>query len=159
VATFIPTFCIILKRIPVDHGVCQMIYEANRCKAKLTFVVVLRAAILSVVLLWFCLPGPMQLGLGALRGPVKDTSGAIISGAQVQVTEVASGPAVRQVSSGSDGNDKIPDLGRGTYVTLEIGANFRSFTLNGAAPLIDTENGTIGRTIISREIRNSHVCV
>src|SRR5947209_1999588 len=50
-----------------------------------------------------------------LRGTVTDSSGAVVPGAEVVVTEVATNIEARHFATDDNGNYKIPDLKPGIY--------------------------------------------
>ncbi|HWR53354.1 MAG TPA: carboxypeptidase regulatory-like domain-containing protein [Bryobacteraceae bacterium] len=111
-----------------------------------------------------------QTDRATLRGIVSDPSGAIVPGADVVVTEVATN-SQRKFTSDENGNYEIPGLKPGLYrlaadkagfrafvadnllldagqvrrmdVTLQVGATTETVTVQAGAALIQTETGTI----------------
>ncbi len=144
--------------------------------------VLLRGRWLCVVLLTLLalpLAGIAQSTRGELAGTVKDTSGAVIAGAQVVATQIDTG-AVSQTVSTSAGAFRIPELAIGRYnvsvsaagfatseskgvlitinsvsplsVVLKPGAANETVTVDASAPSIQTESSEIGGTISERQI-------
>src|ERR1700677_772589 len=99
-------------------------------------------------------------------GTVTDPTGAVIPGAKIMLSEVATGVSITGTTNG-DGIYKIPGLPVGTYtltithsnfkayrqtgiiliaaqvqqinVRMEAGSNAQTVTVTGGAPLLDTE--------------------
>ena len=67
--------------------------------------------------------GQSQLGTGAVGGIVQDTSGAVISGASVTITNSGTG-LVRSVSTNDAGQFSVPVLPAGEYKVLVERAGF-----------------------------------
>jgi hypothetical protein len=133
----------------------------------------------SAVLVWLflCVPCSAQT-LGTITGVVKDSSGAIIPGASV-IAQNTSTNATREAQSNEAGAYSFPALPPGPYVvrvelqgfrtvtqgvelhveqtvrvnfTLEIGTLAETTEVTGVAPLITTENATVGTVIENRRI-------
>jgi hypothetical protein len=111
---------------------------------------------------------------GEISGLVTDPSGAIVSGANVTITNKATG-ATRNVTSNSEGLYSFPSLGPGVYelkveqsgfktirldnvkievqqtarldVSLEVGQVDEMVTINSAVALLNSENTTVGTVI------------
>jgi hypothetical protein len=62
---------------------------------------------------------------GNLSGTVKDTTGASVKGATVEVTDVQKKVVVRTVTTGDDGEFKVPDLVGGVYTVSVEAPNFK----------------------------------
>jgi hypothetical protein len=120
-------------------------------------------------------PGSAQVaGSATLVGTVTDTTGAIVPGAKVTVTNI--GTSFRsETTTSQDGNYFIPYLIPGTYqltleapgfkrylrdglvlrtaetprvdITVEVGATTESITVSGAAPLLATETAVAGQVL------------
>ena len=134
---------------------------------------------MSTVLVWFitCVPCMAQT-LGTITGEVKDGSGAIIPGATVTVTNTGTN-ASREMPSNASGIYTFTALPPGPYVvkselqgfktvqqevdlhveqtvrvnfTMEIGTLSETAEVTGIAPLITTENATVGTVIENRRI-------
>ena len=116
--------------------------------------------------------------LGTITGDVKDASGALIPGATVTVTNTGTN-AARESTSNEAGAYSFPALPPGPYMlkaelqgfrtvtrevllqieatvrvsfTMEIGTLSETAEVTGVAPLITTENATIGTVIENRRI-------
>jgi hypothetical protein len=135
--------------------------------------------ILPTVLVWLlaCVPSFAQT-LGTITGEVKDASGAIIPGATVTATNTGTN-ASREMASNEAGTYTFAALPPGPYVvkselqgfktvqnavelhveqtvrvnfTMEIGTLTETAEVTGVAPLITTENATVGTVIENRRI-------
>src|SRR5688572_8586705 len=135
--------------------------------------------ILPTVLVWLlaCAPSFAQT-LGTITGDVKDSSGAVIPGATVSATNTGTN-AVRESQSNEAGVYSFAALPPGPYVvkaelqgfrtvtqavelhveqtvrvnfTMEIGTLSETTEVTGVAPLITTENATVGTIIENRRI-------
>ena len=135
--------------------------------------------ILPTVLVWAlaCVPAFAQT-LGTITGEVKDASGAIVPGATVTAQNNATN-AIREGQSNEAGAYSFPAMPPGTYTvkaelqgfktvqntvelhveqtlrlnfTLEIGTLTETAEVTGVAPLITTENATVGTVIENRRI-------
>jgi len=131
--------------------------------------------VVVVVLLWAPLAAQT---LGTITGDVKDSSGATIPGSTVTVTNVATN-AARTQASNEAGAFTFPAMPPGVYVvkaelegfkpsqnqvelhveqslrvsfTLEIGNFAETTQVTGVAPLLSTENATVGTVIENRRI-------
>ncbi|MGA7858418.1 MAG: carboxypeptidase regulatory-like domain-containing protein [Terracidiphilus sp.] len=86
------------------------------------------------LLLTFCLaigiPAVAQSNRGTLTGSVKDTTGANISGASLDLTETNTGSRYTATASG-DGLFTFPELPPGTYSLTVTSPGFQSFTQKG----------------------------
>jgi len=132
---------------------------------------------LLVVLLLVAIPASAQT-LGTITGEVKDGSGAIIPGASVTVTNTGTN-ASREMPSNESGIYTFTAMPPGPYVvkselqgfktveqkvdlhveqtvrvnfTMEIGTLSETAEVTGVAPLITTENATVGTVIENRRI-------
>src|SRR5687767_13580201 len=80
-----------------------------------------RYAYMKTIILLFVLPfalGGVALGqeiTGNLAGNVKDSSGAIVKGATVVVTDALKNSVVRTVETNDEGNFSVPNLQAGIY--------------------------------------------
>src|SRR5262245_45941476 len=131
------------------------------------------------VLVWslLSLPGFAQT-LGTITGEVKDSSGAVIPGVTVTVTNKATN-AVRTTASNEVGLFDFPALQPGIYTVkseldgfrtssrdvevqvqqtvrvnfaLELGTISEQTTVTGVSPLVETSNATVGTVIENRRI-------
>ncbi len=128
-------------------------------------------------LLFVCAPAGAQT-LGTITGEVKDASGALIPGATVTATNTGTN-AAREMPSNEAGIYTFAALPPGPYVvkaelqgfktsqqaielhveqtvrvnfTMEIGTLSETAEVTGVAPLITTENATVGTVIENRRI-------
>ncbi len=135
--------------------------------------------VFPTILVWLiaCVPSFAQT-LGTITGEVKDTSGAVVPGASVTVTNVGTN-AARETQSNEAGAYSFPALPPGPYsvkaelqgfqtferkvelhveqtlrvdVTLSVGTLSETAQVTGVAPLITTENATVGTVIENRRI-------
>jgi len=112
-----------------------------------------------------------QTERATLRGTVTDPSGAVVTNAEVVVTDMATDLAARQVMTDPNGNYEIPDLRPGAYrvrttlpgfrefradnvvidpgqtrrldIRLALGSTSETVTVEAGAALIQTEGGTL----------------
>jgi hypothetical protein len=135
----------------------------------------------AILLLLFAMvpPARAQRYLGAIGGQVTDSTGAIITGAQVKAVETTT-QFTTQVTSGADGTYLMPALQPGTYnltvtsqgfrqesqlnVVITAGqtvkADFRltpgstseSVEVTSEAALMDTTSPTVATTLSTREV-------
>jgi len=130
-----------------------------------------------LVWLFLCVPCSAQT-LGTITGEVKDSSGALIPGATVTVTNTGTN-ATREAQSNEAGIYSFPALPPGNYTVkaelqgfqtvtlpaelhveqtlrvdfgLQIGTLAETAEVTGVAPLITTENATVGTVIENRRI-------
>jgi hypothetical protein len=117
----------------------------------------------------------------SLQGTVQDKSGAKVPGAQVAVTDQATG-VVRNGTTNGDGFYRLSELPPGTYtvavdatgfksqvtknvavaaesargldVTMEVGNTSETITVTGEAPALQTENATLQGTLPSIAVQN-----
>ena len=131
------------------------------------------------VLLALAIPAFAQVPVGSIRGSVKDSSGAIVPGANVTIRNTDTAQT-RTVVSGEDGEYLAPSLPVGRYdvtvehggfktsarqgVTLNVGDNLalnfeleigtaqQEVTVTGEAPLVNTENSTLGGLVNEQQM-------
>ncbi len=124
--------------------------------------------------------GWAQESRGTILGRVTDSSGLLVPGVSVQVTNIATGVTLKGATN-DEGNYFFSFLIPGMYrvtaekqgfkrsvrdaievnvnarlelnLSLEIGAMADTITVTGEAPLLDTTNASVGRVIDSRETR------
>src|SRR5438876_508619 len=136
-----------------------------------------RASLAVTLVLLLCRPAFAQT-LGTITGEVKDSSGAIVPGATVTVTNKATN-ATRTTASNAVGLYDFPALPPGTYTVkteldgfktatsdvelqvqqtarvdfrLELGTLSETTMVTGVSPLVETANATIGTVIENRRI-------
>jgi Carboxypeptidase regulatory-like domain len=113
-----------------------------------------------------------QTGFSVLRGTISDQSGAVLPGAEISVTDLATNIRVRTITTDSTGNFEIPDLKPGSYrlrvekigfrpyvaddllldsgqtrrldIALQVGGTTEEVTVKAGAEVITTDTGTIG---------------
>jgi hypothetical protein len=118
---------------------------------------------------------------GEISGTVKDSSGAVIVGANVTVTNTAT-QQTRTAASNESGNYVVPYLVPGTYTvraersgfklitqtgvdvhvgtvsridfTLEVGAISQTIEVTGGAPLLNTDSVALGNVLEATQIAN-----
>lgn len=132
--------------------------------------------------LLFCCTVPLQAQMKSnFTGQVTDQSGAAIPGATVTATNEGTNVATTR-KSGTDGFFTIPDLPAGFYTVkaestgfrtfvdahveltvgytqrvdfkLEVGAVTQTVTVEGQAPLVDTETDRMSELITARQVAN-----
>jgi hypothetical protein len=114
-------------------------------------------------------------------GTITDPSGAVIAGAQVSLTDVATGTSANAVSN-NDGIYTVPGLPIGSYtltishagfkdyvqtgiiliaaqvlqvnVHMAVGSSAQTVTVTGGAPLLDTETSGVSMTMEESAIRD-----
>ena len=131
--------------------------------------------------LTLCLAGSLfaQVPTGDITGTVTDPSGAFISGAVITISSSATG-AQRTVTSNESGVYSLPGLNPGVYsmrveakgfkvdqrrdidlqvgqvaridFTMQVGNVSETVEVAGGAPILETENATIGTVIENRRI-------
>src|SRR5436305_8639435 len=122
-----------------------------------------------------------QVDTGSITGVVSDPSGAVVSGAKVTLTNVGTGTALT-TTTGSDGSYKLSPVRISTYkldvaaqgfktvsqteVKVDVGANVLiNFTLTAgstsetvevtaAAPVLQTQDASVGQVIDQRNVNN-----
>ncbi len=77
-----------------------------------------RATLLACFFLFATVLSAQTISTSQIRGTVQDASGGAVPGAQVKLTQTATG-AVRTTATGADGSYTLPDLSVGSY-TLEV---------------------------------------
>jgi len=140
----------------------------------------MKSRLFLVLVLVFCMAGVAfgQSNAGTIQGTVTDTSGAVIQGASVTITDQATGRAVTLTTNG-DGLFSLPTLNPGSYkvlvdqpnfqrmvkdVILQIaqvinlqfalqpGATSQTIEVTAATPVVDTATSEIGAIVTGRQI-------
>ena len=134
-----------------------------------------------LVLLLGAFPSFAQLPTGTILGTVKDASGASVPGATVTIQNSDTG-LTRAVTTGSDGAFAAPELAAGHYqiqvahegfktatrsgitlevtqqavinFTMEIGASQQQVVVTGEAPIVNTQNATLGGLVNEQRIED-----
>jgi hypothetical protein len=138
----------------------------------------LRIVLACLVIL--ALPLAAQQSAGTINGTVTDPQGAVISGAQVQLTQVDTSATFRTVTNES-GNYTAPNLPIGRYdvqvsftgfkkavrtglvlqvnqtarvdIAMEIGETAESVSVTAEASLVDTGSATLGQVVENRRLQ------
>jgi hypothetical protein len=135
--------------------------------------------ILLTTLLCCVFTANAQQGRGTILGTVTDSTGAAVVGAKVSIVNVETNVAVN-VPTNADGFYTSPAVNVGKYsvtveqagfkkavrsgivlevdqhaeinIRLDVGAVSESVEVTGAAPLVNTENGSIGQVVENRNV-------
>lgn len=135
----------------------------------------------GVVLLLVAVSGYAQGNLGAISGTVTDSTGSVVAGASVAITNQATGVTVQVVTDErgfysregiptgqykidvkaqgfqervTEGLQIDPGQRRANNVTLAVGANTQNITVTADAVQINTETSESGGTLSSKQIEN-----
>ena len=100
-----------------------------------------RVGFLLVVVLLCCTTGAFGQATSSLRGKITDPSGAVVSGASVLLSNVATG-FTRTALSAADGIYQFLEVPPGTYSLTVNMLGFKSAKLNGVQLLVDTSATT-----------------
>src|SRR5215813_9244975 len=139
----------------------------------------LRATATFFLLVAFALPLLAQTPSGEISGVISDSNGSVVAGVKITLTNPATN-AVREVQSNDSGLYAIPALPPGIYtlkvektgfraverrnievlvgsanridVTLEVGEMTNTVEIIGGAPVLQSENASIGTVIENRSI-------
>ena len=140
------------------------------------------SCVAMVVFAVFALPNAVaQVDTGSITGTITDSSDAVVSGAKVTLTNVGTGFAL-STTTGSDGVYKFSPVRIGTYkldassqgfktvsqtdVKVDVGSNIQlNFTLaagsttetvevTAAAPVLQTQDASVGQVIDQRSVNN-----
>jgi len=137
--------------------------------------------VLPVALLCCAFTANAQVGRGTILGTVTDSTGAIVAGAKVSVVNVDTNIAVN-TETNKDGFYTTPPMNVGNYqvtveqagfkkavrtglvlevdqkaevnIRLDVGATTESVQVTGEAPLVNTENGSIGQVIENKRVED-----
>src|SRR6266498_1715694 len=139
----------------------------------------LRATATFLLLVAFAFPMSAQTPSGEISGVISDSNGSVVAGVRITLTNSATN-AVREVQSNDSGLYAIPALPPGIYtlkvektgfraverrnievlvgsanridVTLEGGEVANTVEITGGAPVLQSENASIGTVIENRSI-------
>jgi len=139
----------------------------------------LRAATTFLLLVAFAFPMSAQTPSGEISGVISDLNGSVVAGVRITLTNSATN-AIREVQSNDSGLYAIPALPPGIYtlkvektgfraverrnievlvgsanridVTLEVGEVANTVEITGGAPVLQSENASIGTVIENRSI-------
>jgi Carboxypeptidase regulatory-like domain len=137
-----------------------------------------------VLSLWVLMAGwaPAQTtGRGNITGTVTDPTGAVVAGAAVKVTNLATGVSTTTVTNPT-GYFEVDSIDAGTYsvtvkapgyealdrngivlnasnvltlpLSLKVGNSTQVVTVTAEAPLLDTESGLTGQSLTTRELQS-----
>jgi hypothetical protein len=134
-----------------------------------------------IVLLLMAFSSFAQLPTGTILGTVKDSTGASVPGATVTIQNLDTS-ATRTVTTGSDGAFNVPELPTGHYqiqvahpgfktathaaitlevtqqavinFNLEIGASEQQVVVTGEAPVVNTQDATLGGLVNEQRIED-----
>jgi Carboxypeptidase regulatory-like domain len=150
----------------------RAVAKASFCGA---FGVVFAAVAMALLLTG---SGRAQTDSGRVTGAVTDSTGALVPGATVTLTNTATG-AVETTTSGSDGNYSFPAISRGTYKAtatasgfttssqtfelqvsqvksadfqLSLGEASTTVDVTDTAPIVDTSTSSTGAVIEGRQV-------
>ncbi len=143
--------------------------------------VLVGAGVCFAVLLMLTLPARAQIDRGAIVGKVVDTSGAVIAGATVTVTNSGTGVAVNTTTN-SSGEYQVLALIPGQYTvkvtangfqsvvrqnitlhvqdrlaipaTMKVGSVTQEVVVTGGEPLLKTENADVGNVVNTRQVND-----
>src|SRR6266852_7853487 len=113
----------------------QILSENNRMKQNINSVFMGKPGtarfLFCALLLMFCLPFVSQAqDTGSITGTVRDVSGSVVPGADVQVSSAAIG-LTRAIATNGDGDYLAGALPAGTYELSVTAKGFKSFTVKG----------------------------
>src|ERR1700730_17104287 len=132
-------------------------------------------SIFSIALLiLLAIPAVAQLPTGTILGVAKDSSGGVLPGVTVTITNVDTA-SKRVVTTGDDGFYRVPELPVGHYevkgehagfktetrrgitlevtqqavinLTFEVGSAEQQVVVTGEGPLVNTQDATLGGTV------------
>jgi hypothetical protein len=135
----------------------------------------------AVLVMSIASPPLFAQAIGSIRGTVSDTSGAVVAGASVTATDVATS-AARTVITNQEGIYVFPDLAIGTYslqvsregfeskkrgdiqlltghtldlgVELSVGSTAQSIEVSTTAPLIQTASSSVQTSVEEQQIQS-----
>lgn len=134
------------------------------------------------ILVFICsISAVAQLPTGTILGTVKDSTGAAVPNATVTIQNTDTGLS-RTVTTGPDGSFNVPELATGHYqvqaghegfktatrtgitlevtqqavinFTLEVGATQQQVVVTGEAPIVNTQNATLGGLVNEQRIED-----
>ena len=94
-----------------------------------------------------------QSSHGAIAGTVTDPTGAVIPGAKVLVTEVATGTKSESVST-SSGDYRINELPVGSYTVTTTAAGFRTATATGVQVTVNSTSSLDVKLTVGSQTEN-----
>ena len=143
-------------------------------RKRLEFVLVSKNLALALILFWVVIPAFAQLPTATILGNVKDASGASVPNVKLTIRNIDTN-LVRTVTTGDDGSYRVPELPVGHYqvtaehsgfktetrsgitlevtdqavinFALEVGSQAQEVVVTGEAPMVNTQDSTLGGTI------------
>jgi len=109
-----------------------------------------RMFVLPFIILLFALPTRSQTDRATLEGTVTDSSGAVISGASVKISEVATGIS-QERRANSNGYYRFPGLGVGQYTLVVSNPSFKTKVLEDVV-LVVGETHTLDVSLTVGEV-------
>ena len=137
---------------------------------------------ISALLVLWAMLATLCWGQGStaqIRGVIRDASGSVVAGAEVKVTQTATG-AVRNATTGGDGTYTLPNLPIGPYIleiskegfskyvqtgivlevdtnpeidaALKIGSLSEQVTVEAGAALVETHSTGVGQVVDSKRV-------
>src|SRR5436190_8415575 len=131
------------------------------------------------VSLWVASPGQAQTATGQITGTIADTSGALVTGSKIKITNTLTG-LMRETSTSDRGTYSVALLPVGVYLvtaekdgfklavssdnelkvdqvlrvdlTMEVGALAESVEVRGRAVAVDSETASIGHVITEKQV-------
>ena len=127
-----------------------------------------RCTLLLATLCAFLSPASAQVNTASILGIVKDNSGAVVPGAKVVAVQTDTYSigflplGAYRLDIDARGFKKfqqtgiVLDVGRNARIdaTLEVGSLTESVQVTADAPLVNTSNATLGRTVSNQEVVN-----
>jgi hypothetical protein len=143
------------------------------CSRKALLIVAFTACVVSVA--------AAQTELGVIEGSVTDTSGAVLPGVEVTITNTATG-SHKVIQTGAEGNYVAEDMNPGAYqviatkagfketrimgivlqvaqraridIAMQLGEVSQQVDVQGSTPLLETETSSVGKVITTEDILN-----
>ena len=132
-----------------------------------------------ILMMSLVIPTLAQVPTGTILGVLKDSSGAVVPGAMITITNTDTG-LVRTVPTGDDGAYRAPSLPTGHYsvkaehmgfksetqqgltlnladnavinFTLQVGTSAQEVVVTSEAPLVNTSNSTLGGLVNEQQM-------
>src|SRR5271165_5713617 len=139
-------------------------------------------ALLGLVAVWSSAPSAAQVVYGSIVGRISDSSGAVVKGASVSVTDLGTGESRISTTNG-DGDYRFVNLLPGAYRITIKSVGFRPFSqdpidvkvdtavridaalvvgganetvaINEQAPALDTQDSSVGQIIEGRQVQET----
>src|SRR6185437_8381660 len=120
--------------------ICRFCFSKEICMSKRFCVRKRATAALTILAIvgWLAAIGGAQSFRGSILGVVSDSSGAVVGGAQVLVTNAATGLSRDTVTS-ADGSYLVPELPVGTYSVRVTMASFQVSVTSGVRVVVASQ--------------------